>query len=109
MPAHVSKSYRSVIKTKYRIKPFGNFVPLGLNEADTLKCSSVLIYSISDQSIFTKVYGIKPRQLKRVRLKYGGNCSFFTAPNQWGIINFDYEFWTNAKVTFCFRGDRCNS
>jgi len=70
-----------------------NFMPLGLNEADTLKCSSVLIYSISDQSIFAKVYGIKPRQLKRVRLKYGGNCSFFTAFNQWGIINFDYEFW----------------
>jgi hypothetical protein len=30
------------------------FAPLGLNEADTLKCSSILIYKVAEQSIYLR-------------------------------------------------------
>jgi hypothetical protein len=43
------------------------FGQLGLNEADTLKSSSILIDSTSEQIIIHKMYGMTPRLLK------GGN------------------------------------
>jgi hypothetical protein len=42
-----------------------NAVPLGLNEADTLKSSSILIFSLLEQSIYTPNGWHEARLIKR--------------------------------------------
>ncbi len=61
------------------------------NEADTLKSSSILIYSISEQSIYTqngwhKAVLIK-WEIKRVTIGCVDNCCTFTSFNQANLIS----------------------
>jgi hypothetical protein len=63
------------------------FLQLGFNEADTLKSSSILIYSFSVQSIYTKVYGKEAKLIKKVKLNFGENCGIFKVFNQANLIS----------------------
>ncbi len=46
--------YQSIQNNNKILEILTSFVQLGLNEADTLKSSSILIYSTSDQIIYTQ-------------------------------------------------------
>jgi len=70
-------------------------VQLGSSQADTLKSSSILIYSISKQSIYTQKGWREAELIKRVKLNYGENCSIFTGINQANLINGEEEIKEN--------------
>jgi len=66
---------------------------LGFNEAD--KSSSILIYSISEQSIYTQSGWHEAMLIKRINSK-----AIFTSFHQWGgneiiklMLKSNYEFW----------------
>ncbi len=62
------------------------FVQLGLNDADTLKSSSILIYSNTEQSIYTQGEGMMPYMINiKLNYKSGWNLNEITEPKILGL------------------------
>ncbi len=66
---------------------------MGLNEADTVKSSSILIYSHSAQSIYTQSWWQDAVLIKKVRLNKAVIKLVNETMAKWRDAKINYKFW----------------